>query len=85
MKNRDATTAQQRKREWCPLCQRHQKLKTGHAVDVWVEFDVEGQPLLCMDSTSTGGGLNSIWIDFCPICGRKCGKLPEQEAEYGEA
>ena len=42
----------------CGLCQRHQKLETVDGMAFWIEWDENGRPRLCMDSTTTGGGLN---------------------------
>ena len=39
------------------------------------------QKLETVDSTARGGGLNVLCAEFCPMCGRFCGKL---EAEHEE-
>ena len=41
----------------------------------------DGRPRLVMDSAARGGGLNVLCAEFCPMCGRFCGKL---EAEHEE-
>lgn len=61
----------------CGLCQRHQKLETTDGTAFWIEWSEGGWPRLCMDSTTRGGGLNVLQVEFCPVCGRKCGKLEE--------
>ena len=47
----------------------------------WLEYGEDGRPRLVMDSTARGGGLNVLCAEFCPMCGRFCGKL---EAEHEE-
>ena len=61
----------------CGLCQRHQKLETVDGMAFWIEWDENGRPRLCMDSTTTGGGLNVLCVQFCPICGRRCENIVE--------
>ena len=39
----------------CGLCQRHQKLETVDGMAFWIEWDENGRPRLCMDSTTAGG------------------------------
>ena len=46
----------------CGLCQRHQKLETVDGMAFWIEWDENGRPRLCMDSTTTGGGLNVLCV-----------------------
>lgn len=65
----------------CSLCQRHQKLETVDGTAFWLEYGEDGRPRLVMDSTARGGGLNVLCAEFCPMCGRFCGKL---EAEHEE-
>jgi hypothetical protein len=65
----------------CGLCQRHQKLETVDGTAFWLEYGEDGRPRLVMDSTARGGGLNVLCTEFCPMCGRFCGKL---EAEHEE-
>ena len=65
----------------CGLCQRHQKLETVDGTAFWLEYGEDGRPRLVMDSTARGGGLNVLCAEFCPMCGRFCGKL---EAEHEE-
>ena len=69
----------------CGLCQRHQTLETVDGMAFWIEWDENGRPRLCMDSTTTGGGLNVLCVQFCPICGRRCENFVEMEENHGEA
>ena len=69
----------------CGLCQRHQKLETVDGMAFWIEWDENGRPRLCMDSTTAGGGLNVLCVQFCPICGRRCENIVEMEENHGEA
>ena len=46
----------------CGLCQRHQKLETVDGMAFWIEWDENGRPRLCMDSTTAGGGLNVLCV-----------------------
>lgn len=61
----------------CPLCERHQRMKTTSGMLFWVEWGEDGNPRLCTDTLHDGGGLNVLCIDFCPLCGRE---VEKQEA-----
>ncbi len=63
----------------CPLCERHAKMHTTDGVDFWMEWGDDGKPRLFMDSTTSGGGLNALCINACPLCGGRAGL---QEAEH---
>lgn len=66
------------RKKLCPLCERHQKMHTTDNMDFWMEWGEDGKPRLCMDSTITGGGLNVLCVNACPLCGALVGC---QEAE----
>ena len=68
----------------CGLCQRHQKLETVDGMAFWIEWDENGRPRLCMDSRSRGGGLNVLCVRFCPICGRACEIIIDEEDKNGQ-
>ena len=69
----------------CALCQRHQRLETVDGTVFWMEFDEADRPRLCMDSRSQGGGLNVLCVRFCPLCGRACETMDEEERHGQEA
>lgn len=75
----------EKQKPMCGLCQRHQKLETVDGMAFWIEWDENGRPRLCMDSTTAGGGLNVLCVQFCPICGRRCENIVEMEENHGEA
>ena len=58
-----------------------EQLETVDGTAFWLEYGEDGRPRLVMDSTARGGGLNVLCAEFCPMCGRFCGKL---EAEHEE-
>jgi hypothetical protein len=49
-----------------------------------MEYDEAERPRLCMDSRSRGGGLNVLCVRFCPICGRACEIIIEEEDKNGQ-
>lgn len=53
----------------CPLCERHSKLSTVEGVNFWIELQENGAPVLITDSTTRGGGINVVQVNFCPLCG----------------
>lgn len=61
----------------CPLCGRHQRMQTTDGMNFWVEWGEDGKPRLCTDTLHSGGGLNVLCIEYCPICGRE---VERQEA-----
>ena len=70
-------TGQVRRR--CALCERHQRLETVEGTVFWMEYGDDGRPRLCLDTRSQGGGLNVICVGFCPLCGRACETMDEEE------
>ena len=71
-------------RQRCVLCERHQRLETVDGTAFWMEYDEAERPRLCMDSRSRGGGLNVLCVRFCPICGRACEIIIEEEDKIGQ-
>ena len=68
----------------CALCERHQRLETVDGTVFWMEYGDDDRPRLCMDSRSNGGGLNVLCVQFCPICGRICEIIINEEDDHGE-
>ena len=73
----EGVTGQVRRR--CALCERHQRLETVEGTVFWMEYGDDGRPRLCLDTRSQGGGLNVICVGFCPLCGRACETMDEEE------
>lgn len=65
----------------CPLCYRHRKMHTTDGMDFWMEWGEDGKPRLFMDSTSRGGGMNALCVEFCPLCGALVGRQEETDEE----
>lgn len=74
----------EKSRPRCPLCERHQRLETVDGTVFWMEYGADERPRLCMDSRSQGGGLNALCVRFCPLCGRTCEIIIDEEDDHGE-
>lgn len=53
----------------CPLCVRHRKMATVDGLSFWVEYDMEGEPLLISEAQDMLRA-HIIRISNCPMCGR---------------
>jgi hypothetical protein len=62
----------------CPLCERHAKMHTTDGMSFWIEWGTDGKPRFYMDSTTSGGGVNVLCVNACPLCGSWVG---QQEAD----
>lgn len=71
-------------RRRCALCERHQRLETVDGTVFWMEYDEAERLRLCMDNRSRGGGLNVLCVRFCPICGRACEIIIDEEDKNGQ-
>lgn len=65
----------------CPLCRRHSKMETIDGTKFWIEWGPDGMPRLCMDSTGHGGGMNTLCINACPLCGGQLGRMEADDEE----
>ena len=65
----------------CSLCERHAKMETTDGTLFWVEWGADGLPRLCMDSRGRGGGMNTLCINACPLCGSTLGRMEADDEE----
>ena len=70
------------RRKHCDLCERHRKMETADGALFWIEWDGDDQPILCAENRFVSGVVNAFRVRHCPMCGKECKPIYEQEESY---
>lgn len=70
------------RRKRCDLCERHRKMETADGALFWIEWDGDDQPILCAENRFVSGVVNAFRVRHCPMCGKECKPIYEQEENY---